>query len=504
VRAVAERASRPDPRKARAAKPRPEHAKRGSARGPNPPGARRPDRPKRDGARQEARGPQPAKRDTDRSAHKPEARGANKPEARGASKPEARGPQPAKRDGAHKTEARRPAHAGRPGPTHEKPRPQKPREAQLISGPPRSGAVALIGRANVGKSTLLNAALGHALAIVSPTPQTTRDTLLGVVHRGSAELRLLDTPGLHKPKSELGRVMNQHAREAARAADVVVFVTDVPSRGPMPAALAPHPGDLTLLQSFKEGATEAEPRPIVLAINKADLVKDKKALLPLIDGFSKVLPFTAIVPMSAKQRGDADRLLDVVAGLCPEGPWQFGPDDITDRPARYFAAEYVREQILRATRLEVPHAAAVTIDRFVEPEGPGPVEIDVTIHVERHGQKKILIGKGGETMKRIGTAARLRLKELLDRKVVLKLWVRVTPAWRANAQRLAEMGYERKPQEEQATLIFADLTDEALDAGPASVAAPSVRGDDLADAEVPEGGIAVGDELADDDEEQEQ
>jgi GTP-binding protein Era len=346
-----------------------------------------------------------------------------------------------------------------PPPQAQARRPKPPRPAPP-EGPLRSGSVALIGRANVGKSTLMNAALGTPLAIVSHTPQTTRDNLLGVLHRGNAELRMLDTPGLHKPKSELGRVMNHHAREAARAADVVVFVTALPPAGRLrpDAVLAPHPGDLTLLQSFKEAAADggAAAKPVVLAINKVDLAKDKSALLPLIEAFSKVLPFAAVVPLAATRAHQTDRLLDEVAALLPEGPWQFGPDDLTDRPTRYFAAEYVREQILRATRLEVPHAAAVTIDRFVE-AGSGPVEIDVTIHVERPGQKKILIGTAGEMLKQIGTRARLRVKELLDRKVILKTWVRVTPAWRSNAQRLAEMGYEKKPQDEDTVLLFAEL-----------------------------------------------
>ena len=331
------------------------------------------------------------------------------------------------------------------------------------SRPMRSGAIALIGRANVGKSTLLNAALGTPLAITSHTPQTTRDTLLGVLHRGNTELRLLDTPGLHKPKSELGRVMNHFAREAARAADVVVFVTDVPRARKKGAPLLPHPGDLILLQSFKEGAAESgtTDRPVVLALNKVDLSRDKKALLPLMEAFANVLPFAAIVPLSALREGQAERLLEVVSMLCPEGRWQFGADDLTDRPTRYFAAEYVREQILRATRLEVPHAAAVTIDRFVEPER-GAVEIEVTIHVERPGQKKILVGRGGETMKKIGMNARLRVEELLGRKVILKTWVRVTPAWRSSAEQLAELGYQKKPREE-GVMIFAELDVDALD-----------------------------------------
>lgn len=413
-------------------------------------------------------------------------------------------PAPAKRDHAPKHER---AAAPQPKPKAP-PKPKKPEPKPAI-GPMRSGAVALIGRANVGKSTLLNAALGENLAIVSPTPQTTRDTLLGVAHRGNAELRMLDTPGLHKPKTELGRVMNHFAREAARAADVVVFVVDVAAKGTPRGA--PHPGDLTLLQSFKEAAAEhgSSAQPIVLVLNKIDLVRDKGALLPLIDAFSKVLEFKAIVPIAARRDGEAERVMDVVADLLPEGPWQFDADDLTDRPTRYFAAEYLREQILRATRLEVPHAAAVTIERFSE-AGDGPVEIDLLIHVERPGQKKILIGKGGETLKRIGTAARLRIKELLGRKVILKTWVRVTPAWRANAERLAEMGYQKKAADEGATFLLSLPDEEMPGVGDVLDETPENEGD-LDDEGAGDEGSLDGDEddldaldEDEDDEEQEQ
>lgn len=448
---MSERASRSRPRKASEPQDR-----RGPPAGRNPaanrpggqPAARKP------GGKPAAGTPE-RKPAADRPGGKPTAhRPGGKPTAdRPGGKPAARTPdrQPGGKPAARTPERKPPVQA----------RPAKKVEAVTVdAGPKRSGTVALIGRANVGKSTLLNAALGHPLAIVSPTPQTTRDTLLGVLHRGNAELRLLDTPGLHKPKSELGRVMNHHAREAARAADVVVFVTDVSSRGrPAGAPIAPHLGDLTLLQSLKEPVAEGGGhRPVVLVINKVDQIREKLALLPLIEAFSKVLPFDAVLPISARREQDVARVTDVIAGLLPEGAWQFGPDDMTDRPTRYFAAEYVREQILRATRLEVPHAAAVTIDRFEEPER-GAVEIDVTIHVERPGQKKIMVGKGGATLKLIGTEARLRVEELLGRKVILKTWVRVTEAWRTSAQRLAEMGYEKKPQDE-GVLVFAELPDE--------------------------------------------
>jgi GTP-binding protein Era len=316
-------------------------------------------------------------------------------------------------------------------------------EAQPAA-PPRSGTVALIGRPNVGKSTLLNAALQQRLSIVSPTPQTTRDSILGVVHRNGAEIALLDTPGLHRPRSELGRVMNQTAREAARTADLVVFVAEVPAapaRRPADGsarALAPHPGDLTLLADVAEG------RPILLVLNKVDRARDKTVLLPLIEAYAKARSFAAVVPISALKQDAAARVLDEIADLLPEGPWRHGPDDLTDRPLRFFAAEYVREQILRATQAEVPHAVAVTIDRFVEPaEGAGgSVHIDATICVERPGQKRILIGTGGEMLKVIGTKARMRIQELTGRKVNLKLWVRVAPAWRNERAQLEELGYK--------------------------------------------------------------
>ncbi len=307
----------------------------------------------------------------------------------------------------------------------------------------------------MGKSTLLNAALEQRLSIVSPTPQTTRDAILGVVHRGGAEIALLDTPGLHRPRSELGRVMNQTAREAARTADVVVFVAEVPTapaRRPKDGTsrpLAPHPGDLTLLSDIAEG------RPTVLVLNKVDRARDKTVLLPLIEAYGKVRSFAAVVPVCALKPDAARRVLDEVARHHPVGPWRHGPDDLTDRPVRFFAAEYVREQILRATQAEVPHAAAISIDRFIEPvDGErGVVQIDATISVERPGQKRILIGTGGEMLKVIGTKARLRIQELTGRKVNLKLWVRVAPAWRQSRAQLEELGYRSPGAGESVALV---------------------------------------------------
>jgi GTP-binding protein Era len=319
----------------------------------------------------------------------------------------------------------------------------------------RSGRVALIGRPNVGKSTLLNAALGQPLAIVSPVPQTTRDAILGVVHRGEAEIALLDTPGFHKPRTQLGRAMNSAAREAARSADVIVFVTDLPEPKKLPAKgdearpresipRSPHPGDLTLLADLPPEV------PVLLVVNKVDRLRDKPQMLPLLEALGAVRQFAAVIPISARKEDGVSRVLDEVAKLCPEGEWRFGEDDITDKPTRFFAAEYVREQILRATEAEVPHAAAVAIERYQEPlAGGGVVHIDATIHVERQGQKKILIGTNAEMLKRIGTEARRRIEELIGRQVNLKLWVRVTPDWRQSGAKLEELGYGKtEPGEE--------------------------------------------------------
>jgi GTP-binding protein Era len=348
--------------------------------------------------------------------------------------------------------------------------PRKPMREASMEGPSRSGRVALIGRPNVGKSTLLNAALEQPLTIVSPSPQTTRDAILGVVRRGMAEIALLDTPGLHRARTELGRVMNSTAREAARNADVVVFVVDVPKltkplkAGPddnekaprAPRPLAPHPGDLTLLADIDEGI------PTILVINKVDRIRDKTKLLPLLEALGAVRTFAAVVPISAQRQSGIDRLLDEIAAQCPEGPHRFGPDDITDRPTRFFAAEYVREQILHATQAEVPHSVAVTIENFVEPPGVGTLHIDATIAVERDGQKRILIGAGGEMLKRIGTQARLRIEELTGRKVNLKLWVRIQAAWRESREQLGELGYRRGGSgSDTEVVIEAELPEEA-------------------------------------------
>ena len=299
----------------------------------------------------------------------------------------------------------------------------------------RSGIVALIGRSNVGKSTLLNAALEMPLAIVSHKPQTTRMRLLGIVRHAEAEIGVLDTPGLHRAKDRLGKEMNRVARIATNEADVVVFVVAV--GGPTKAPLKPHAGDLSLLKEIDST------KPVVLVINKIDQVKDKTRLLPMLAAFGEQGEFAAVVPISALRKDGIVRVLDEVAKLLPEGQAHHDEDAITDRPLRFFVAEYVREPILAVTSEEVPHAVVVTVDRYSEASAT-LVHIDATIHVEREGQKRIIIGKGGAALKQIGIRARQRIEELVGRQVNLKLWVRVTANWREKPAELEDFGLMSK------------------------------------------------------------
>ncbi|HEX6766027.1 MAG TPA: GTPase Era [Polyangiaceae bacterium] len=303
----------------------------------------------------------------------------------------------------------------------------------------RFATVAIVGRANVGKSTFLNAALREPLAIVSARPQTTRQNLLGIVHRSDAQLAFLETPGLHRPRSELGRRMNAAALEAARLADVLLFVTDVnvPPNGKK--ALALDPEDRELLARLPART------PAVAAVNKVDLFRDKARVLPLLTELEQTREFSAIVPVSLRDPRDAPRVLDALAAVAPEGEPGHPKDALTDRPQSFFAAEYVRESVLHATRAEVPHAVAVAIDEFIET--PELVRIRATLHVEKPGQRKILVGTGGTTIRDVGIAARKRIEALLERKVHLELFVRVTPRWRDAPRMLAELGHEPAAKE---------------------------------------------------------
>ncbi len=292
----------------------------------------------------------------------------------------------------------------------------------------RSGTVALIGRANVGKSTFLNTALGEPLAIVSSFPQTTRDTLLGVVAREGVQFALLDCPGLHRPRNELGRRMNLSAMETLRRADYALVFLD--------ASLCTK----KRRTSDAAGAVDVIPSiPWALVLNKVDQIKDKALLLPLIAELSERYPEREIIPISSLDRADVNRVLAAIAPAMPEGPARYDPDTLTDRPLRYFAAEYIREQVMRTTHGELPFAVAVTIDEFSELGNT--VVIQATISVEKDGQRVILIGHQGHQVREIGILARKRIEQLLQKKVHLQLFVRTSKHWKDNETVLAELGY---------------------------------------------------------------
>ncbi len=304
---------------------------------------------------------------------------------------------------------------------------------------PRSGRVALVGRPNVGKSTLLNALLGEPLAITSPQPQTTRSTVRGVLtdDARATQYVFVDTPGLHAPKTRLGERMNLLAREAAREADAVVLVVE-PLAGRDEEALV----------------AELFPSRTVVAVNKVDRLKDKAALLPRLASLGEGHSFAAIVPLSARRADGLALLLSEVRALLPEQPFLYEPDTLSDQPTRFFVAEFVREQILAHTKQEVPHGVAVVVERFDESgndgtfarksrRGPheGITHIELCIHVSRESHKKILIGARGQMLKAIGTEARARVEQMMGTKVHLQLWVRATPGWMDDPVRLRELGY---------------------------------------------------------------
>jgi GTP-binding protein Era len=300
-----------------------------------------------------------------------------------------------------------------------------------LSDPPlvRSGRIALIGRPNVGKSTLLNALLGEPIAITSLHPQTTRQAIRGVLTAGDTQYVFVDTPGLHTPRTRLGDWMNETARQAARDADVIVLVVEAARDG-----LAPRPveGDLML-------AAELPKLPTLLAINKVDRLKDKSLLLPLIAAFAEKHSFATTVPMSARRANGTDRLLRELGPLLPVQPFLFEPDTLSDQPVRFFVAEFVREQILKHTRQEVPHGVAVVVERFDESQKMP--HIDLAIVVAREAHKKILIGAKGSMLKSVGMAARARVEQMLSQRVHLRLVVRAAPGWMDDPARLRELGY---------------------------------------------------------------
>jgi GTPase len=310
----------------------------------------------------------------------------------------------------------------------------------------RSGFVAIIGRPNVGKSTLLNRLVREKVAIVSPKPQTTRNRILGILTRPDYQLAFLDTPGVHKARGGLNRYMVQTALSAIPDVDAVLFLIEAAARGD--GTVEVGEGNQVILQRLQQAK-----KPVVLAINKIDAVQ-KPLLLPTIDAYRGLFPFAEIFPISALDGDGVARMERRLAELMPAGPALFPEDLVTDQAERFLAAELVREQILRHCREEVPYSTAVVVDHFDEserePKAPpspgrlaGLVRIDATVFVERESQKAIVIGKGGQMLKKIGAASRAEIERLLGTHVYLALLVKVEPRWSERADALRRMGYSR-------------------------------------------------------------
>lgn len=292
----------------------------------------------------------------------------------------------------------------------------------------RCGFVALVGRPNVGKSTLLNALVGEDVSIVASRPQTTRDRILAVITRDNAQLIVLDTPGIHRPHGRLGERMNKEATAALSDADAVVMVADATEGA---AGVERDAAVFAEIASLR--------KPVLLALNKVDLVKPKTAMLPTLEAYTKAREWASVIPIAARSKDGVDRLVSECMGLLPEGDLLFPTDAITDRPERFLAAERVREAVIHETADELPYVTAVEIERYEE--GAKVVHIGATIHVEREGQKKIVIGTQGAQIKAIGTRARKAIEAMVGRKVMLELWVKVSPGWTKNQSAMERLGY---------------------------------------------------------------
>lgn len=291
----------------------------------------------------------------------------------------------------------------------------------------KSGYVAIIGRPNVGKSTLLNGLVGKKISITSRKPQTTRHQILGMKTINGVQAVYIDTPGLHKTeKNTMNRYMNRLADSVIADADVIIFMID---------ATRWHDEDELVLNKVKKSSA-----PVILVINKVDLIKDKTTLLPMIKNLQSQFHFAEIVPLSARKPNNVHDLEKIIMQLLPEGPHLFPDDQITDKSERFQAAEVIREKLIMTTGQEVPYSTTVVIEEFKHEKTL--LRISALIWVEREGQKPIVIGKNGERLKMIGTAARKDLEKLFNKKVFLQLWVKIKDDWTNNDMFLSSLGFE--------------------------------------------------------------
>lgn len=294
----------------------------------------------------------------------------------------------------------------------------------------KSAFIAIVGRPNVGKSSILNRILGQKIAIVSSKPQTTRNRITGVLTEGEYQLVFFDTPGMHKPKNSLGKYMVRSVNESVGGVDCCMLVVE--------AGREAGQTELDLIEKFK-----MLDMPAILAINKIDMIKEKDALMKQILAYSRLYDFDAIVPVSAQDGSGMDELLDELKNQAAEGGHFFDDDTLTDQPERVIVAEIIREKILRLCDKEIPHGTAVVIEKMKTRDN-GNLDIDATIFCERDTHKRIIIGKNGAMLKKISTYARQDIENFFDCKVFLQTWIKVKEDWRNRAQVLQNFGYDEK------------------------------------------------------------
>ncbi len=294
----------------------------------------------------------------------------------------------------------------------------------------KSGFVTIIGRPNVGKSTLLNRITGEKIAITSDKPQTTRNTIRSIMTDEDSQIIFIDTPGIHKPKNKLGEFMVNIAEGTLDGVEAVLFLVEANSK-------EPGPGDKYILEQLKNVKT-----PVFLVINKIDTVL-KDQILPIIAAYSQIMNFSAIIPISALNNEGVDIIIKEIKKILPEGPKYYPDDQITDQPEKLIVAELIREKILKLLSEEVPHGIGVEVISFKERENKNMIDIRANIYCEKDSHKAIVIGKEGKMLKRIGTLAREEAERILGAKVFLELWVKVKPDWRNDNSILRILGYNQ-------------------------------------------------------------
>ncbi|WP_237026287.1 GTPase Era [Lactobacillus sp. S2-2] len=301
-------------------------------------------------------------------------------------------------------------------------------EELLLENNFKSGFVAIVGRPNVGKSTFLNRVIGQKIAIMSDKAQTTRNKIQGVYTTDDSQIVFIDTPGIHKPKNKLDQFMDDSAISSLKEVDAVLFMVS--------ASETRGAGDNYIINQLKEVK-----QPIYLIINKIDEINPND-LLPIMETYKKALNWKDVFPISALNGNNVNDLLEAISNDLPEGPQYYPEDQITDHPERFVIAELIREKVLQLTRQEIPHSVAIDIGS-IKTDDNGLVNIEANIIVERKGQRGIIVGKGGEVLKRIGTLARKDIENLLGSRVYLSLWVKISPGWRDKDVALNRLGYKK-------------------------------------------------------------